>query len=71
MHDKPTNTERNRTVKDCFQCRVIGVGTFSGIAGDALYLRQFKTPTTDKSQKLFLAAFAVGATGIAFLRAVY
>ena len=55
---------------DCLQCRVIGVGTFGGIASYALYLRQFKTPASDKGQRLFLAAFAIGAGSIAVLRAV-
>ena len=52
------SVERSRTptAKDC---RVVGVGTFSGIAGYALYLRQFRFPTTDKSQKLFLALLSL------------
>ena len=56
--------------KDCLQCKIVGVSTFSGIAGYATYLRAV-TPRNEIGQRFFLGCFALGAVGIAVARAIY
>lgn len=56
--------------KDCIECRIVGMVTFSGIAGYAAYLRM-ATPKSDRGQRLFLGGIVVGATCVAIHRAIF
>jgi hypothetical protein len=52
---------------DCLQCKIIGCTTFSGLSIYALNLHR-QTPKNDKTQRIFLLAFATGAAGMAIAR---
>lgn len=56
-------------VKDCFECRAIGVLSFSGISAYGVHLR-LKTPLSDPRQRLFLAVFSAGFAAAAAARAI-
>ena len=58
--------------EDCFQCRVVGVLTGSGLSLYFAHLAS-KTPSYagHRSHRVFLAALSVGAAGVAVARAIY
>lgn len=56
-------------IKDCFECRAIGVLSFSGISAYGLKLR-LNTPHSDPRQRLFLAVFSAGFAAAAAARAI-
>ena len=62
-------TEGEKEIKDCLECRLVGVASMGGISGYAYNLR-LKTPPSDPKQRLFLAIFSATFGAAAVARAV-
>ena len=55
--------------KDCLSCKIIGVGTFSGIGTYGAYLF-YHTPSSNRQNRIFYAMFSLGAFTAAIFRAM-
>ena len=53
--------------KDCMQCKIVGVMTFSGLASYSAYLRM-NTPRNQKMQRVWLGCVSVGSIALAVWR---
>lgn len=60
----------NEAKEDCLQCKVLGTVTFSFLSVYSFYNRS-KIPKSDRSGRLFMGAFGVGAAAVAVWRAFF
>ncbi len=56
-------------VRDCLECRIVGVTTFSALATYAGYLLATAPKTVGKGHKLFYAFMIVTNSSLAIMRA--
>jgi hypothetical protein len=59
--------QQQQQAKDCMQCKIVGVMTFSGLASYAAYLRM-NTPRNEKMQRLYLGCVSAGSIALAIWR---
>jgi len=59
--------KQQQQAKDCMQCKIVGVMTFSGLASYAAYLRM-NTPRNEKMQRLYLGCVSAGSIALAIWR---
>ena len=59
--------QQQQQAKDCMQCKIVGVMTFSGLASYAAYLRMNST-RNEKMQRLYLGCVSAGSIALAIWR---